>query len=210
MYLGTMTKAQFLNIESFISSCKDFDIVYRIYSSIKARSKHYIALCSDWSCKLLECRGKTVLVQEGITIKWRKGKVTFAKQDLQTLSDGRKYYLVCRDEDGITLGESRPFQFCTESDEFRKDATKNIPNLLKTKNLQLQHETVKKEIISEPPIIRKLKSLLEISITLVCTANFLSNSMQDVKKLVDSFTTQLQKALTENIAQGKIACIYYS
>ena len=266
-----MTKVQFLNVKPFISSCKDFEIVYRFHSPINASSfqamdtaddhchsskkssnsklesadvsnhKHYIALYSDWSCKLLECRGKTVVEQEGTIVKWGKGKVIFAKQDLQKLSDGRKYYLMCRNEDGTKLGESRPFQFCTESHKFCKNATKssksttveennytkvedklltssytekkNIPNSdsLKTKNMQLQHASIKKETVSKPSIIRKLKSLLiEISVTLLYTVNLLSNSMQDVKTLVDSFTTQLQKVLVENAAQmqGKMACIY--
>ena len=237
-----MTKVQFLNIKSPVSFCKDFEVEYRIHSSIvKASNKHYIALCIDWSCKLLECREKTVLEQEGIRVKFReKGKVNFPKQDLQKLSsDGRDYYLLYRDEDGTILGRSQPFQFCnefctissestiieessTKGEDIDEDKlltssytrTKNIPNsspnLLQMENMWLQHATLKKEMISTPSIIRKyeqLKSLLlATSITLEYAVSLLSNTgMQDVKKLVESFTTQLQKLLVDfNALQGTI------
>ena len=220
-----MTKVQFLNVKSLVSFNKDFEVEYRIYSStVKASKKHYIALCCDWTCILLECKGKTVLEQEGITVKsGGNGKVKFTKQDLQKLSDGRKYYLLCRDEDGRILGGSRPFEFCSEvcknatigkrstkggdklptgctsSYTETKNITNSSPNSMK--NIRLQHTTLKEEILRTPSIIRKyeqLKSLLlTTSITLAYTVNMLSDSMQDVKMLVNSFTTQLQKLLAD-------------
>ena len=126
-----MTKVQFLDIKPFVSCCKDLVIVFHIPSSIKASNKHYIALC-----ELLESSqftwvwaGKTEpLEQEGITVKWRKGKVTFANQVLPKLSDGREYYLMYCNEVGTILGESRPFQFSTESDEFSSIDLQSTPS----------------------------------------------------------------------------------
>ena len=126
-----MTKVQFLDIKPFVSCCKDFEIVFHIPSSIKASSKHYIALC-----ELLESSqftwvwaGRTVpLEQEGITVKWRKGRVTFANHVLPKLSDDREYYLMYCNEDGTILGESRPFQFATESDDFSSIDLQSTPS----------------------------------------------------------------------------------
>ena len=126
-----MTKVQFLDINPFVSCCKDFEIVYHIPSSIKASSKHYIALC-----ELLESSqftwvwaGKTVpLEQEGIAVKWRKGKVTFSNHVLPKLSDCHEYYLMYCNEDGTILGESRPFQFTTKSDDFSSIDLQGTPN----------------------------------------------------------------------------------
>ena len=119
-----MTEVQFVEIKPFASCCKELVVVYHIPSSIKESNKHYIALCevgesSSEFTWVWAAAGKTVpLEQEGITIKWRKGKVTFASQVLPKLSDGREYYLMYCNEDGTILGKSRPFQFCTDSDEF--------------------------------------------------------------------------------------------
>ena len=116
-----MTKVQFPDIKPFVSCCKDLEIVFHIPSSIKASNKHYIALC-----ELLESSqftwvwaGKTAPLEQDGTVKWRKGKVTFASHVLPKLSNSRKYYVIYCNEDGTILGESQPFQFSTaESDEF--------------------------------------------------------------------------------------------
>ena len=117
-----MTTVQFIEIKPFTSCCKDLEVSYHIPSSIPSSSRHYIALCelAEKSSQFTWVwAGKTVpLQQEGITVKWRKGKVTFASQVLPKLSDGREYYLMYCNEDGTILGESRPFQFFTDSDEF--------------------------------------------------------------------------------------------
>ena len=126
-----MTKVQFLDINPFVSCCKDFEIVYHIPSSIKASSKHYIALCELLKSSQFTWvwAGKTVpLEQEGIVVKWRKGKVTFSNHVLPKLSDGREYYLMYCTEDGTILGESRPFHFTTESDDFSSIDLQSTPN----------------------------------------------------------------------------------
>ena len=116
-----MTTVQFIEIKPFTSCCKDLEVSYHIPSSIPSSSRHYIPLCEaeESSQFTWVWAGKTVpLQQEGITVKWREGKVTFASQVLPKLSDGREYYLMYCNEDGTILGESRPFQFVTDSDEF--------------------------------------------------------------------------------------------
>ena len=116
------TEVQFVEIKPFVSCYKELVVVYHISSSIKASSNHYIALCKVGESSSQFTRvwaDKTVpLQQEGITVTWRKGKVTFASQVLSKLSDGRKYFLMYCSEDGTILGESRPFEFCTDPDEF--------------------------------------------------------------------------------------------
>ena len=114
-----MNGVQFVEIRPFLSCCRDLEVVYHIPSSIKASNKHYIALCEVGETIFTWVwAGKTSpLEEEGITVKWRKGKVTFTNRVLPKLSDGREYFLTYCDEDGTTLGESRPFQFFTDSDE---------------------------------------------------------------------------------------------
>ena len=116
-----MTTVQFIEVKPFTSCCKDLEVSYHIPSSIPSSTRHYIALCEAGESSQFTWvwAGKTVpLQQEGITVKWRKGRVTFASQVLPKLSDGREYYLMYCNEDGTILGESRPFQFFTDSDEF--------------------------------------------------------------------------------------------
>ena len=128
---SAMTQVQFPDIKPFVCCCKDLEIVFHIPSSIKTSNKHYIALC-----ELLKSNqftwvwaGKTVpLEQEGITVKWRKGKVTFSNHVLPKLSHGSEYYLMYCNEDGTILGESRPFQFSTESDEFSSIDLQSTPS----------------------------------------------------------------------------------
>ena len=161
---AAMTKVQFLDIKPFVSCCKDLEIVFYIPSSIKASNKHYIALC-----ELLESShftwvwaGKTEpLEQEGITVKWRQGKVTFTNQVLPKLSDGREYYLMYCNEDGTILGESRPFQFSTESNEFPSIDLQSTPSddvimismhgkkAPPTREVQFTDDTTSFEVISE-------------------------------------------------------------
>ena len=126
-----MTSVQFIEVKPFTSCCKDLEVLYHIPSSIPASSKHYIALCEvgESSQFTWVWAGKTALLQEeGITVKWRKGKVTFTSQVLPKLSDGREYYLMYCNEDGTILGESRPFQFFTESDEFSSIDLQSAPS----------------------------------------------------------------------------------
>ena len=126
-----MTTIQFIEIKPFTSCCKDLEILYHIPSSIQASSRHYIALCEvgESSQFTWVWAGKTVpLQQEGITVKWREGKVTFASQVLPKLSDGREYFLMYCNEDGTILGESRPFQFFTDSDEFSSIDLQSAPS----------------------------------------------------------------------------------
>ena len=105
--------------------------MYHIPSSIRASGKDYIALCEVGESSnqfTWVWASKTLPLEEGITIKWRKGKVTFTSQVLPKLSDGREYYLMYCNEDGTILGESRPFQFCTDSDEFSSIDLQSAPS----------------------------------------------------------------------------------
>ena len=127
-----MTEIQFVEIKPFISCCKDLEVIYHIPSSIKGSSKHYIALCElDDSNNIFTWvwAGKIEpLEQEGITVKWGKGKVVFQSQVLPKLSDGREYFLMYCNEVGTILGESRTFQFCTDSDEFSSIDLQSAPS----------------------------------------------------------------------------------
>ena len=126
-----MTTVQFIEIKPFTSCCKDLEISYHIPSSIPSSSRHYIALCEvgESSQFTWVWASKTVaLQQEGITVKWREGKVTFVSQVLPKLSDGREYYLMYCNEEGTILGESRLFQFFTDSDEFSSIDLQSTPS----------------------------------------------------------------------------------
>ena len=115
-----MAKVHFVNVEPFSSNSKDLKVSYHILSSIKISSKHYVALCemAESSKSTWVWTSETdPLEQEGITVKWRKGKVTFASQGLQKLSNDREYFLMCCNENGTILGESQRFKFLTDSDE---------------------------------------------------------------------------------------------
>ena len=126
-----MTEVQFLEVKPFVSCCRDLEVVYHIPSSIKTSSKHYIALYEVQGSNQFTWvwAGKTILIeQEGITVKWRKGKVSFANQVLPKLSDGREYFLMYCNEDGTILGQSRPFQFTTDADEFSSIDLQSAPS----------------------------------------------------------------------------------
>ena len=129
-----MTQIQFVDIKPFVSCCKDLGVVYHVPSSIKTSTRHYVALREVgeaqsefswvWS-------GRTEPLEpesNGITVKWRKGKVVFASRVLPKLSDGREYYFMYCNEDGTMLGQSRPFQFCTDSDEFSSIDLQSVPS----------------------------------------------------------------------------------
>ena len=117
-----MAKVHFVEIEPFVSCCKDLEVSYHIPPFITTSSKHYIALCELSECSQFTWvwASKTVPLElkNGLTINWRKGKVTFADQMLPKLSDGREYFLMYCNEDGTILGQSGPFQFFTSSDQF--------------------------------------------------------------------------------------------
>ena len=126
-----MTEVQFLEVKPFVSCCRDLEVVYHIPSSIKASNKHYIALYEVQRSNQFTWvwAGKTISIeQEGITVKWRKGKVSFANQVLPKLSDGREYFLMYCNEDGTILGQSRPFQFTTDADEFSSIDLQSAPS----------------------------------------------------------------------------------
>ena len=127
-----MTEVQFVEVKPFVSCCKELVVVYHIPSSIRASGKHYIALCEVGESSnqfTWVWAGKTLpLEQEAVTIKWRKGKVTFTSQVLLKLSDGHEYYLMYCNEDGTILGESRPFRFFTDSDGFSSIDLQSAPS----------------------------------------------------------------------------------
>ena len=129
-----MSEVQFIDVKPFVSCCKDLEVIFHVPSTIKTSTRHYVALREVgeeesefswvWS-------GRTEPLEpgsNGITVKWRKGKVVFASRVLPKLSDGREYYFIYCNEDGTTLGKSRPFQFCTDSDEFSSIDLQSVPS----------------------------------------------------------------------------------
>ena len=128
-----MTEVKFVEVKPFVSCNKDLEASYHIPSSIATSSKHYIALCEVGECSQFTWvwAGKIVPLEEeknGITVQWRKGKVTFRSHVLPKLSDGREYFLMYCNEDGTILGESGPFQFCTGSEEFSSIDLQSAPS----------------------------------------------------------------------------------
>jgi len=129
-----MSEVHFVDLKPFVSCCKDLEVTFHIPSTIRPSTRHYVALREVgeeqgefswvWS-------GRTEPLEpesNGITVKWRKGKVVFASRVLPKLSDGREYYFIYCNEDGTTLGQSRPFQFCTDSDEFSSIDLQSVPS----------------------------------------------------------------------------------
>lgn len=129
-----MSKVQFIDVKPFVSCCKDLEVIFHVPSTIKPSTRHYVALKEVgeeqgefswvWS-------GRTEPLEpenNGITVKWRKGKVVFTSRVLPKLSDGREYYFIYCNEDGTTLGQSGPFHFCTDSDEFSSIDLQSTPS----------------------------------------------------------------------------------
>jgi len=129
-----MSEVHFIDLKPFVSCCKDLEVTFHIPSTIRPSTRHYVALREvgeEQSEFSWVWSGRTEPLEpesNGITVKWRKGKVVFASRVLPKLSDGREYYFIYCNEDGTTLGQSRPFQFCTDSDEFSSIDLQSAPS----------------------------------------------------------------------------------
>lgn len=129
-----MTEIQFVDVKACVSCSKDLEVSYHVPSTIRTNSRHYVALLEAGEAQsefTWVWAGKTQLLEpekNGITVKWRKGTVTFVSHVLPKLPDGREYYLIYCNDVGTTLGRSRPFQFFTDSDEFASIELQSVPS----------------------------------------------------------------------------------
>ena len=212
-----MTEVRFLEVKPFVSCCRDLEVVYHIPSSIKASSKHYIALYEVQGSNQFTWvwASKTVpLEQEGITVKWRKGKVSFASQILPKLSDGREYFLMYCNEDGTILGQSRPFQFTTDADEFSSIDLQSAPSedavmismhpkrqrLMSDSEVSLHNhstddDTMNFEVLSEQRYSDTIQENIQLRIELV-TLKETNKRLEDKLAMKDNIIEKLQSEIT--------------